>query len=331
LATIDPDRVLRRLKLRELHVLRTVAEAGSMARAAEILSITRPVVTKAILDLERTVGVRLFDRNRTGVEPTAFGRALLRRSIVVFDELRQGVRELAYLASPAAGELNVGCSEYIAAGLAPVVINRLSQKFPDVLFRLSLGDANSLQLHELRERKVEFAIARLLGPKPEPDMQAETLFYEDVFIAAGPGNKWVGRRNVKLAELVDAPWILAPPEIVEGSTVLEAFRALGLNMPQAKVLGLSLPLRNGLLATGRFLTIVPGSVIRFGAERQLLSVLPVELPRWRLPVAILTVKGRTLTPLAQLFLDCVRETIEALPPRRPVRSRADGGIGKRHR
>jgi len=312
LATPDLDRVLRRLKLRELRLLLAVAEAGSMTKAAERLSITRPVVTKTISDLETTVGVRLLDRGRSGIEPTLFGRALLRRSAAAFDELRQGVQELSFLANPGIGELNIGCSEYMAAGLVPVVIDELSGRYPAMAFRLTLADARSLQHRELRERRVEFGIARMLVPEPEPDIDAEALFYEDVFIAAGPGNRWLGRRNVKLAQLVDEPWIFAPPEVTEGSPVVEAFHMLGLRVPEPKVVGLSLPLRNGLLATGRFLTIVPGSVMRFGAERHLLSALPIELPRWRLPVAILTLKGRTLSPLAQLFLGQIRATAKAL-------------------
>jgi DNA-binding transcriptional LysR family regulator len=68
------------------------------------------------------------------------------------------------------------------------------------------------QVAELREGKIEFAIARLLAPKPEPDMQAEVLFYEQVFIAAGPGTNGPHGVASRPAELVDEPWILAPPE-----------------------------------------------------------------------------------------------------------------------
>jgi len=84
-----------------------------------------------------------------------------------------------------------------------------------------------------------------------------------------------------------------------------------MQVPEATVLGYSLPARNGLLATGRFLTIVPGSVLRFGAERTLLKPLPVELPEWRVPVAIVTLRNRMLSPLAQLFLGHVREVAKA--------------------
>jgi DNA-binding transcriptional LysR family regulator len=309
---MHPDHVLRRLKLRDLQTLLAVVEEGSMAKAAERLSITRPVVSKTISDLERTVGLRLLDRSPQGLEPTLFGRALIRRSIVVFDELRQSVQELQFLAGPGAGELRIGCSEYMAAGFVPAVIDKLTRKYPQLTFRASLGDASSLQSHELRERKVEFAIARMLAAEPEPDMQAEVLFYEKVFVAAAAGNKWIGRTKISPAQLVSEPWILAPPETVEGSPVVEVFRAVGLAIPQAKVIGLSLPLRNGLLATGRFLTIVPGSVLRFGAERAWLKALPVKVPDWSLPVAIITMKKRTLSPLAEQFLACARELAKPL-------------------
>lgn len=306
------DHILRRLKLRELQMLLAVVEHGSMAKAAESLSITRPVVSKTISDLERTLGVRLLDRSPQGLEPTLFGHALLKRSAAVFDELRQSVQEIEFLTSPGSGELRAGCSEYMAAGFVPAVIDELSRKFPRLTFRMSIGDANSLQLGELRERKVEFAIARMLEPDPEPDMHEEVLFYEKVFIAAAVGSKWMARRKITPAQLVNEPWILAPPEIVEGSPVVEVFRAMGLTIPEAKVIGLSLPLRNGLLATGRFLTIVPGSVLRYGAERTWLKPLPIDVPSWSLPVAIITLSNRTLSPLAEQFLACAREIAKPL-------------------
>jgi DNA-binding transcriptional LysR family regulator len=306
---LDPiDQVVRRLKLRDLRLILTVIEEGNISKAAGRLSISRPVVSKAISDLERTLGARLLDRSPQGLEPTVFGRTLLRRGLAVFDELRQSVREIKFLSDPNASELHLGASEYMAAGLVPAVIDRLSRKYPRLLFKLELADA----IERLRERKIEFVIARLLSSATDPDLDTEVLFYEQVFIAAGARNKWVGRRKIAPAELIGEPWMLAPPEIAEGSPIVEAFRNLGLAIPQATVLGLSLPLRNGLLATGRFLTIVPGSVLRFGAERTLLKVLPVELPNWRLPVAIITLKNRTLSPVANLFIECAREIAKPL-------------------
>jgi len=116
------DRVGRRLKLRDLHILLAVVQSRSMAKAASELAISQPAVSKAIADMEYALGLRLLDRTRQGIEPTMYGRALIRRGLVVFDELRQGVKELEFLADPTAGELRIGSQESIAAGLLPAAL-----------------------------------------------------------------------------------------------------------------------------------------------------------------------------------------------------------------
>src|SRR4051812_43502432 len=94
------DRIGRRLKLQDLHVLITVVQTGSMGKAAERLNTTQPNVSRSIAELEHTLGVRLLDRSRQGVEPTEYGRALLDCGVAVFDELRQGVKNIEFLANP---------------------------------------------------------------------------------------------------------------------------------------------------------------------------------------------------------------------------------------
>src|SRR5262245_36649195 len=101
------DRIGRRIKLRDLHVLHAVVQSGSMTKAAGALAISVPVVSKAIAELERTIGVPLLDRSPQGVEPTAYGRALLRRGLAAFDELRQGVKDIEFLSDPTIGEVRI--------------------------------------------------------------------------------------------------------------------------------------------------------------------------------------------------------------------------------
>src|SRR5262249_60856223 len=90
----------------------------------------QPVVSAGIADLEHAVGVRLLDRSRRGVEPTIYGRAPLKHGIVAFDALKQGIKEIEFLADPTVGDLRIGCPEWIAAGLLPVVIDRILPKDP---------------------------------------------------------------------------------------------------------------------------------------------------------------------------------------------------------
>jgi len=97
------DRIGTRMKLQDLHVLMTVVQAGSMGKAAQILNTTQPNISRSIGELEHTLGVRLLDRHRQGIEPTDYGRALLDCGAAVFDDLRQGMKNIAFLANPAAG------------------------------------------------------------------------------------------------------------------------------------------------------------------------------------------------------------------------------------
>src|ERR1051325_1171876 len=134
------DRIRRRLKLRQLDVLLAVAECGSMAKAADQLAISQPVVSKTIAELEHILGTKLFDRNRRGVELTLYGRALAERSFVVMNDLRSSIAELEFLSNPTAGELRIGASDPIAAGMLGDIIDRMTRKHPGLAFEVTLGD-----------------------------------------------------------------------------------------------------------------------------------------------------------------------------------------------
>src|SRR5215831_7032786 len=112
----------RRIRLRDLHIFLAVTQRGSMAQAAAELGVSQPAVSGVIAELERTLGVPLFDRSTRGVKPTKYARAMIDRSVAAFDELKQGIRTLENLADPAAGELWVGCIESVAASTLPPIV-----------------------------------------------------------------------------------------------------------------------------------------------------------------------------------------------------------------
>ena len=311
------DRVSQRLKLRDLRLLLAVMEFGGMAKAASHLNLTQSGVSKAIGDVEQTLGVRLFDRTPRGVEPTLYGRALRKWGNAVFEDLRQGIKEIEYLADPTTGELRIGCSEAMTAGFASAVIDRLTRRYPRLILRVTHDEPLKLQDFHLRERKIELVIGRIQQSFAEEDMEAEILFREPAYVVAGVKNKWVRRRTIELAELVDEPWTLPPPESLGGSHLERAFRAKGLDYPpRSTVVAVSTQLHASLVATGRYLGILPGAMLRFSDKRLSMRVLPVDLPiqpRLR-SVGIITLKNRTLSPVAQLFIACAREVAKPLVP-----------------
>src|SRR6266700_1167965 len=123
-SAISENRISRRLRFRDLQVFFSVVQCGSMAKAANELGVTQPAVSEVVAGLEHAFGVRLFDRSPKGVEPTVYGRALLKRGIAAFDELKQGIRDIEFLADPARGELTIGHPEFMGRVILPQIVER---------------------------------------------------------------------------------------------------------------------------------------------------------------------------------------------------------------
>lgn len=244
-----------RIKLRDLHVLQAAAQTGSMAKAAAHLAITQPAVSYAISELENAVGVPLLERSSQGVTPTVYGRALLERSAVVFNELRHGISEIASLADPKVGELRIGTTPPMSA-VASAVFNRLVPRYPRMRFELSVGGTDVL-LRQLRQRDVELVISRLAPSVRDDDLKIETLFHDELAVICGRQSKWARRRNVSLAELVPEPWVLPPPTGFLTQVMRGAFDAQGLAFPRATVTTSSTYALSVLVGNGEFLAIHP--------------------------------------------------------------------------
>jgi len=300
------QRLGRHLKLRDLNVLLTVARCGSMGKAAAQLAVSQPAISKAISEMEASLRVKLLDRSPRGVEPTIYARALLDRGLNAFDELRQAVQHIEFLADPTAGEVRIGSSLGTAISFVSVVIDRLAKRYPRIHFDLLTGDA-TLTYRALAERKIDLLIARIFGPVDEEHMQAEVLYEVRDVVAAAAQNPWTRRRRVKLADLVNVPWVLPPTDSLQGTIVAEAFRVSGLEVPRAAVITATVPVRNALLAGGRFLTIEPDSDLQLPGTSPPLKRVAVNLPTTPRPIGIITLKHRTLGPTAQLFMDAARE------------------------
>jgi len=300
------DRIGRRLKLQDMHILLAAVESGSMAKAAEQLAISQPVVSRAIASLEHTLGVRLLDRSRSGVAPTLYGRALLIHGLAAFNELKQGVKAIESIADPTAGELRIGSTEPMAAGLLGAIIEGLSAKYPRLIVHVTLGYPPEMRDRELRTRTVDLIMGRLPGLVPSEDTDVEVLFNDKSHVVAGAENRWTRRRNIRLSDLMNEPWCLPPPESFPGNRIVTAFRAHKLEFPRATVMTGSMQLTHKMLATGRFLSILSGSMLHFSARALSLKTLSVEVPIQPWPVGIVLLKNRTLSPAVQLFIDYAR-------------------------
>src|SRR5215475_2424604 len=233
------ERVGRRLRFRDLQVFFAVMQSRSMAKAAAQLGMTQPAVSDIVAGLEQMFAVRLFDRNPRGVEPTIYGRALLKRGRAAFDELRQGIRDIEFLSDPTTGELRIGCPASVLAGTLSLAVERFSRHYPRVLLHFDEVTSPGTDFPTLRERKHDLILARIARPLvDEEDLNVEILFQDPLIIASDMRSELARRRKISPAELVDASWILTAPDTSVYSSVAEAFQEQGLTMPKIALVAL---------------------------------------------------------------------------------------------
>jgi DNA-binding transcriptional LysR family regulator len=303
-------RIGRRLRFRDLEMFFAVVECGSMAKAAAQLGVKQPSVSETVASLESAFGARLLDRSPQGVAPTIYGQALLKRGLAALDELKQGQRDISYLADPKVGEVRIGWPESFSE-LLSAMVRAFCLEHPGIALRIDHLPAPTSELPELHARKLDFVLSRSLAEQFASDLNVETLFDDPAVIAAGANSRWARKRSIELADLVDAAWVATPRETLTTRLLEQAFRDQGLPAPALRVTTFSVHLRARLLVEGGFLSCMPRSLLQVSAGGVGLKALPVRLAPQPFPVAIVTVKNRTLTPVVELFLERLRAFVRS--------------------
>ena len=254
IAMDEIERIERRLKLHDMRVLMSVVQAGSMHKAAERLATSQPAVSRSIADLEHALGVRLLiaagaASSRRNMAARSSSAAL--RSSMSCDKA-SGTSNSLPIRRPG----NYGSdAPRSAAGPALAVMDRLTRRHPRIVFNVVTGTVLALY-RDLTERKVELVISadrRVCGSSA----WRSRICCDDLVVVAAVQNPWTRRRKIELAELVNEPWTLPPLDSGPGVLAMEAFRARAGTAADYDH-HLSMHMRNRLLATGRFLTVLSG-------------------------------------------------------------------------
>ena len=192
------------------------------------------------------------------------------------------------------------------------MVQRFCRDYPGIALDIAATPTATLELSDLHARKLDVVLARLARPQADDhfgdDLTVEMLFQDEAVVAAGANSRWTRRRKIDLAELVDEPWIATPRQTLGTMLLEQAFQANNLPIPKYRVTTFSVQLRTHLLATGDFLTVIPRSMLHLNAAKE----LPIKLPTPGLPVAIVTLKNRTLSPAVELFLERLRTYVKSV-------------------
>ena len=304
--TISADTLMQRLprhlKMGELRVFVAVLEHRSFRKAAAVLHLTQPAVTKSIAALEETLGVRLFDRVAHGVEPTVYGSAFAPRVAAIFDELRRAVQDLTQVSSGASGHLRVGVVPMPAIPLLPVALNGLLQQHPGV--QVSVVEERETELMDrLRKRDIEVAVLRLSLIEPGEDMVVHALYDERLCVVARPEHPLAARKTLRWSELLEHRWVLPPADCFFYEHVLRTLHQLDLPMPTHAVEAISIHVQFGLVLHAGLLGFGMRSQASFAPGKDFLVRLPYELPVRGTPVAAVTLKSHATSPLAMQLVE----------------------------
>ncbi len=293
------DRIGRRLKLKDLHTLLTVAEVGSMAKAAQRLALSQPAISKALAEMEFALGAPLLDRSSRGVDLTECGELLIDRARVIFDELRQGVTDIEQLNDPLRGTVRIGSTEPVV-GVVAEIISGLARKYPRVLHEVMVSDLDTL-LAQLRERSLDVLVSRWLPPINADDLAVTTMFNSPLAVMAADCHPLLQRKKLKLADLSDEKWTLSPSDSFLGRIIAEMFHSRDLPLPPTAVTTISVHMRLNLLATGDFLTVLPLQMLQYPTNKTWLRALDVDLHDSVQPIASVTLKRRRTGHTLSLF------------------------------
>jgi DNA-binding transcriptional LysR family regulator len=204
------------------------------------------------------------------------------------------------------------------SAVASAVFNHLVPRYPRMRFELNVG-ATDVLLRQLRQRDVEIVISRLASMAGNDDLSVETLFHDELVVLCSKHSKWARRRNVSLAELIGEPWVFPPPTGFLTRIMRGAFEAQGLAFPRATVTTSCTYSLSVLVGNGNFLGIHPRAMLTTPNDHPQLTAIDVRLPTTHGAIGLISLKDRSLSPVAKLFAQSVAPVMQDIQPKRASR------------
>ncbi|SOC06247.1 LysR substrate-binding domain-containing protein [Stappia indica] len=300
------ERILTRLKLKQLRLLVAVERHNSILHAARELNLSQPAATKLIKDLETDFGVMLFERTNRGVVPTIYGEALARHGKLIFAQISHAAQELDDLSEGSSGRIVVGTLLAASALLLPRTIARVLAEKPNLSIKIQEG-TNEVLMPALRSGELDLVVGRLPTHRHRDELLQERLYEEKVIAVTRVGHPLQERRKVTFADMMDYGWILPPPETTLRRQIDMVFLDHGLSSPINAVESVSFLANRSLLVNSSMIGVLPSHVAEQDIAAGILARVSWDVPIPIGPVGVSYRKGRSLTPAASFFLEQLRQ------------------------
>jgi DNA-binding transcriptional LysR family regulator len=308
------------MDLKQLTALVTVAEVGSVTRAAELLHLVQPAVTRQIRALEQELGVALFERTRHGMHPTEAGTVMVERARRALRELGRARAEIRPTPGVIAGSVAVGLLESTADLLTEPLVSALAGAHPGIELRVLTGYSGHLQ-RWLDDGDLDLSL--LYNLEGGPSLNVVPVMSEQLWAVAPPHDGLRADRPVSLREVAAHPVVMPAPGhalrvLIDGAAARQEVRF------DVAVETNSLRLQKRLVLGGRGWTILPGVGIAEDVAEGTLCAAPMAEPEiWRQVVLALP-RGRRMPAAAEAVAsELMRQVRHAVRHRHWLSARLD--------
>lgn len=283
------------MDLRVLRHFLNVASHGSIGKAAEASHITQPALSKSIRRLEQALEVELFKRTGLGTQPTAFGEALVEHADVILKNFERLREHMADLREGRLGHVTIGAGSSILETLISRATTDLCSRNPGLRVTAVAGPVDQLMPDMLRG-DVDLVIGVRPANYVDTRVAYRPLFRDEIGVVVRKGHPLLRRRNLSLADIERARWILPSPDHTFTKSCLACFAAAGLMGPTPAVVSASVAFIATVVRDTDFLTYMPLPLIQSAAYRSVLAQLRVPDSTWRREAILFQRAGSALSP-----------------------------------
>jgi len=298
---------------RALQLLVAVDDLRQLAKVATFMNVTQPAVSKALAEMERGLGLKLFERTARGVHPTTYGECVIRHARSILGNLAQARDELLGLASGSSGNLRVGVLATAAPVLLPRSLAELKKRQPNMTVLVREGTVEAL-LPELWLGNLDLVVGRLPDRHIAPALGEKVLTQESIALVTGCHHPLASRKRVTWEQLTDFPWVWPPVNTLLRAPLERAFERNGIPLPANRIETLSVHVIRTYLHHTNAIAALAADVSRYYESERMLAVLPIELPGLVRSVGVMWSRQRPLSPAAQALIESLEATVRRLMP-----------------
>lgn len=260
------------MKLHHLRNVVAVVERGSLRAGAKHLGLAQPAVSRSIKELERELGLTLFERNKFGMTLTHAGEVFARRAKAIQAEFARTLEEMEHLKGEDRGTITVGCSSATLIAMVPTIVNRFHVKYPNIRIKLLEGSLPMLE-GQIRDGLIDLYYGPVATGFVDPALVIELLFENERMIIGRKDHPL--RHATSLSDLVGATWVTTPMAIDSDNEVNSVFAAAGLPTPRIVMQASSAMNLAVIVATSDLLAPVPQQWMELIRATGLMERIPV--------------------------------------------------------